>query len=215
MKIIRVARVLVLCAAVLAGGSSALALTGISPAELSAMPTNIQVNSPANGSPIGRSVVLSGVAQPDTGLSVAIDGNSYVDPRDRGVTEGRGGSTPTVSDANGQFSVTLDLNGPSVTVNSQGQLAGISSGNHQFVIYEMYAQNGGKSQAVTLNVDSAAAQTVASTATPTASPSPSPTAAPGQVKGAWSWPQTLLVLAAALLGAVAGYGGYRLAHRRR
>lgn len=213
MKITHIVRVTVLVAAIGFGGSSVLA-QGIPPTELNALPVTVRVDSPTDGATVGRSVTFSGTATVGAGLTLAVDGLSYVDPRDRGPAEERGAATPGTADASGRFSFTVNLNGSDVLVNDQSQSQALAAGSHEFTVYELYAPNSGKSQPVTLMVSDGASTTSQASTVPTKTPSPSPTVTSAMVKGTWDASWIIGLLIATLFGGLVGYGSFRLFRHR-
>ncbi|MSU75963.1 hypothetical protein EXS54_00585 [Patescibacteria group bacterium] len=189
-----------------------------------AQAASVRITTPSNGSVVGRTFVISGTASPDTAVSLTIDGLQYIDPRDRGVSEGRDASNPAVADTSGRFSFTVSLSGSQVVSSGTGQQLPVSGASHQFMVYELYAPDSGQSAPITLTIrDQSAAQSnqtvsdVDVTPSPTASPSPSPSVSPepAKTKDAFDTNRVLGLLAAGVLGGLAAYGLHRVYYRRK
>lgn len=119
-------------------------------------PVNITIESPTSGAMVDRVFTVSGNVKPEsnttqdtTPLSVMIDGKGYIDPRDRGVPEGRDSAMPGMV-SNNRFSFTVDLSGVSV-ITTSGAKEQVAPGRHELIVFGGYGGYG-RSQAIMINV---------------------------------------------------------------
>ncbi len=192
----------------------------------------VAVTTPADGATVGRTFVLSGTAAPSAAIGLTIDGRAYIPPAERGRSGGEGSGTGQ-ADAQGRFSIPIDLNGEAATNDVSGETvrsSGVADGRHTFEVQEFFynGQSGQPSMArLTLEVRSAAGAPLApvtpkqpaagavtpQTPIPTATPTPSPAAEPATVAGSQSErggvPPLLLLAILTLLGLAAVAAAHR------
>lgn len=178
----------------------------------------ITITSPANHSQQSRAITFAGTASPETGLSLTIDGLTYLVPADRSVTEGRGASAVGTTDGSGKFSFAVALDGSDVVVDQTGKRQAVTDGSHSFQVHELYKPDAAESEIITLTIQAsgnaaggtASAPTQTPTATPTASPPAGGAAAVTAQANASKTPDVALVL---LVTAALSVGILVVAHR--
>ena len=208
-------RVLLAVAIVLAIPSVAVAQEDVNQRDDSVDRTTIQ--QPQNGATVGRTFTLSGSMTPNCGVGVNIDNVLiYIPPDVREVTrEQRTGSEiPPAgrSDANGNYSVRIDLNGDAVgfVIGTNVEqdppstyLRGVRPGTHRFLVQPAFCESTDE-QGASVGVRVEDPPVAEATATPTPSPSPTPLIIIEEPAVAPSFWETLPAWAWALIGAVIG-----------
>ena len=206
MNIKRPAHITALAIAILAGASTAIAQQS----------TDIRIATPADGATVSRNFTLSGTSSQGGGsLQLKVDGLSYIPTNLRGdsgsITEGVN-LGETANQANAPFSLNVDLNGSSVVSSGGTNRQPVGDGPHKFQVCQGFGPASGCSPVITVTVGT---QAVSSTTTPTPTPStsPSPSASPlPKEKEASS--ELIPVLISAALGALFGYGAFRVFSRK-
>lgn len=191
-------------------GLALTVLSGTSVA-LAQQSTDITISSPANGAAVSRNFTLSGTSSRGGGsLQLKIDGLSYLPTDVRtnsgAITEGVNFGETADGAVNTPFSLAVDLNGPNVVSSGGTDRQPVGAGPHRLQVCQVLGPVAGCGAVVNVTVSDEA---TASAATLSPSPTPSPSASPLPAKTDGSSSQLIPILVAAVLGGLAGYGGYR------
>lgn len=117
------------------------------------------LSTPVTGTTVNRIFTIAGTTSPDCPVYISIDGFPYFSPdmRSQNVPDAGGSEGPFAaqSDANGRFSITMDLNGKQVVRDTEPPETGpegVTAGPHTFATGAVFCQGADRDEGAKLTL---------------------------------------------------------------